>query len=132
VAKSVLLVDDSETVLMFERLILRGTGLHLRTANTGTQALAEVERDPPDLILLDVVMPGISGIETCRTLKNDARTRGIPVVMVTTKGEPETVERAFAAGCNDFVTKPIDKNELLAKVQQFLNGAAMAPKGAGR
>lgn len=119
-SKSVLLVDDSATVLMFEQMMLRGTGLHLRVARNGQQALSEIRKDPPDLILLDIIMPDVTGIEICKRLKEDPNTRKIPILMVTTKAESETVERAFKAGCNDFVTKPIDKAELIAKVMSFL------------
>jgi CheY-like chemotaxis protein len=118
--KSVLLVDDTETVLMFERTMLRGTGFELRIARNGHQALAEVRKARPDLILLDIMMPELDGIETCRRLKGDPETQQIPVVMVTTKGEPGMVEKAFQAGCDDYITKPLDKLELLSKVSIFV------------
>jgi CheY-like chemotaxis protein len=65
-------------------------------------------------------MPELDGIETCRRLKGDPGTNTIPVVMVTTKGEPQMVERAFQAGCNDYITKPLDRMELLSKVNTYL------------
>ena len=118
--KTILLVDDTETVLLFEKTMLKATGAQLRTARNGRIALEEVEKELPDLILLDIMMPELNGIDTCRRLKEDPRTRDIPVVMVTTKGEPDMVERAFQAGCNDYVTKPLNKLELLAKVTTYL------------
>jgi len=120
VPKKVLLVDDTETVLLFEKTLLRGTGHELRTANNGRKALDAVAADPPDLILMDIMMPEMDGIEACRHLKEDPSTNTIPVVMVTTKGEPLMVERAFEAGCDDYVTKPLDKMELLSKVRTYL------------
>jgi CheY-like chemotaxis protein len=119
-SKRVLLVDDSESVIMFEKMILRGMGLELVTAKNGKLALAEAARHRPDIVLLDLMMPEMDGIETCRQLKENPATKDIPVVVVTTKGEPEMVERAFEAGCNDYITKPVDKIELLAKVNSHL------------
>lgn len=118
--KKVLLVDDTDTVLLFEKTLLRGTGYQLRTAKNGRLALDEVGRDPPDLVLLDIMMPELDGIATCRALKEDPQTRHIPVVMVTTKGEPQMAQRAFEAGCDDYITKPLDRLELLSKVKAFL------------
>ena len=115
-SKKVLLVDDTETVLLFEKTMLRGVGYQLETARNGRLALEAVAKNPPDLILLDIMMPELDGVSTCRELKNDPATKHIPVVMVTTKGEPEMVERAFEAGCDDYITKPLDKLELLSKV----------------
>jgi CheY-like chemotaxis protein len=100
--------------------MLRGTGFELRVARNGKQALEDVGKVKPDLVLLDIMMPELDGIETCRRLKSDPGTNEIPVVMVTTKGEPDMVERAFQAGCNDYITKPLDKMELLAKVSTYL------------
>ncbi len=119
-AKTILLVDDTETVLLFENMMLKNAGVELRTARDGVQALEEVKKNPPDLILLDIMMPELDGISTCRRLKEDPATRAIPIVMVTTKGEPEMVEKAFRAGCDDYITKPLDKIELLTKVTTYL------------
>jgi CheY-like chemotaxis protein len=120
--KKILLVDDTKTVLMFETMMLRGGGYRLSTACDGEDALKKVEQDRPDLIILDIMMPVLNGIDTCKHLKSNADTMDIPVVMVTTKGEPEMVEKAFEAGCNDYLTKPVDKIELLTKVRAHLNG----------
>ena len=118
--KRVLLVDDTETVLLFEKTMLQSAGFELRVARNGNQALAEVKKAKPHLILLDIVMPELDGIETCRRLKSDPETQQIPVVMVTTKGEPDMLERAFQAGCDDYITKPLNKIELLSKVSTFV------------
>jgi CheY-like chemotaxis protein len=119
-AKSVLLVDNSSKVLLFERSVLQAIGLRLRAVFSGAQALAEVRRDPPDLVVLDVCLSGITGIEICRRLKHNPSTRAIPVVMVTAGAELEQVEQARDAGCDDVVTKPISKVELLSKVCAIL------------
>lgn len=119
-SKTILLVDDTETVLMFEKMMLDGNGYHIDFARDGAQALEQVRSTPPDLILLDVMMPNIDGIETCRQLKADPDTKKIPIVIVTTKGEPEMVERAFMAGCDDYLTKPVSKLSLISKVKSFI------------
>ena len=114
--KRILLVDDTRTVVMAEKMMLAGQGFEIDTATNGLEALARVAELRPDLILLDIMMPGLDGIETCRRLKANEATRQIPVVMVTTKGERQKVEESFLAGCDDYLTKPLNKSELLAKV----------------
>ncbi|MBC7792062.1 MAG: response regulator [Clostridia bacterium] len=123
--KRILMVDDSTTVLSFEKLMFRGSDYELVTAGNGAEALG-VARGPkrPDIILLDVVMPEMDGLECCRQLKSDDTTRSIPIIMVTTKGDPAMVTEAYAAGCDDFITKPIARVELLQKVQGHLELAA--------
>ncbi len=117
---SVLLVDDTETVLMFEKMMLAAQGFDITVAKNGEEALVKVSEHKPDIILLDIQMPKMDGIEACRHLKANPSTRDIPVVMVTTKGQPDKVEASFMAGCNDYLTKPIDKIELLSKVRTLL------------
>ena len=119
-SKRVLLVDDSETVIQFEKMILRGLGLEIATAKNGKLALDQIAIQKPDLLLLDLMMPDMDGIETLRRLKEKPETQNIPVVVVTTKGDPELVKQAFEAGCDDYVTKPIDKMELLSKIKGLL------------
>lgn len=119
-SKQILLVDDAETVLLFEKMMLSGSDIDLRTAKNGTAALEEVANQRPDLILLDIMMPELNGIQVCTRLKADPETKDIPIIMVTTKGEPEMVEEAFRAGCDDYLTKPLDKMELLSKVNTYL------------
>ena len=114
------LVDDTDTVLLFEKTMLRELPVEVRTARNGREALDAVAAARPDVILLDIMMPEMDGIEVCRRLKEGADTADIPIVMVTTKGEPEMIERAFQAGCDDYITKPIDKIELLSKVKVFI------------
>ena len=125
----ILLVDDSLTVLALERLLLRDEHVELSTASNGRQALEVARRTQPDLILLDVVMPEMDGIECCRQLRASPATRAIKIIMVTTKGNPAMVEAAYKAGCNDFVTKPIDKLDLLTKIQRTLGARMPAFRG---
>jgi len=118
--KKILLVDDSETVLMFERMMLKELDAEFLTAKNGQEALEIAAKEKPDLIILDIMMPLLDGIETCRKMRANPETKLTPIIIVTTKGNPEKVEEAYVAGCNDFVTKPVDKMELLEKARSLL------------
>jgi CheY-like chemotaxis protein len=120
VKKKILVVDDSRTALFMVTTILRKERYELVTATDGEQAIEKAEAERPDLILMDVVMPNKTGFEACRELKRRDDTRTIPVILVTTRGEGENVEAGFASGCNDYVTKPIDAQELLSKVRDHM------------
>lgn len=118
--KRILLVDDSNTVLTFEKMMLRDEDYELFTARDGADVPDAIQAHQPDLILMDVMMPRRDGIQTCKLVKGDEQTKAIPIIMVTTKGNQPMVNEAYAAGCDDFVTKPIDKVELLAKIKNHL------------
>ncbi len=119
--KKVLAVDDSATVLLAVELLLAREH-EVLTARDGEAALALARSARPDLILLDVVMPGMDGFETCRRLRAAEETRATPVILITTRGELESLERGYEAGCSDYVTKPFHGPELLAKVRSCLGG----------
>lgn len=119
-AKKILLVDDSSTVLMMEKMILSQARYQLSTAKNGVEAVARARADRPDLILMDVVMPELDGFGALAAIRGDEGTRDIPVIMVTTRGEAHSLEQGYARGCNDYVTKPVDSAELLAKVRNLL------------
>ena len=118
--KKILLVDDSRTSLLMERMILRQGPYDLVIANDGVEAVEQARAESPDLILMDVVMPRMTGFEALRALRLSEATRNIPVILVTTRGESENVEEGWEAGCNDYVNKPINPEELLAKVRSCL------------
>jgi two-component system, OmpR family, alkaline phosphatase synthesis response regulator PhoP len=122
--KRILCVDDSDLILLMERLVLAREGYELVTASDGEQALALAGENRPDLILLDVIMPRMSGLETCRRLRADARTRSVPIIMLSTRADEEEVAAAYQSGCTDYITKPIDGSLLLAKVKQALGDAS--------
>lgn len=118
--KKVLLVDDSTTVLMMEKMILSKGPYEVVTAGDGVQAIAKAKSEKPDVILLDVVMPNLDGLSACAAIRKEPETSHIPIVMVTTRGEEHNIETAFRNGCTDYVTKPINGLELLAKLQNIL------------
>lgn len=121
--KKILLVDDSSTILMMEKFILRNDPYTLITACDGEEAVRKAANEKPDLILLDVVMPRMSGFEACRRMRDYAELANTPIVMVTTRGEAANVETGWVVGCTDYVTKPINAVELLAKVRTLLGDA---------
>lgn len=123
VAKKILLVDDSRTALMIERSILENcTPYQCVTAMDGTEALARMREEKPDLVLMDVVMPRMNGFETCRKMREQPDTREIPIILVTTRREEAYTEAGFASGCNDYITKPIDSRELVELLHSYLGG----------
>jgi CheY-like chemotaxis protein len=118
--KKILLVDDSSLVLRVEQLILSKGPYELITAGDGQEGLERALADPPDLILMDLVMPRMDGFEAVRRLRANEATKMIPVIMVTTLGDADSMEAGFVAGCSDYVTKPIEATLLLAKVRDHL------------
>lgn len=120
VPKKILLVDDSPTVLLMERLLLQDGPYELVIATSGAEALSRALTERPELILMDVVMPGMDGFEVCRLLRAQEATRTTPIILVTTRGGLEHIEKGYESGCSDYVTKPFDGNELRAKIQSFL------------
>jgi DNA-binding response OmpR family regulator len=118
--KKILIVDDSSTVLLMERMILSKSEFDVITAKDGVEGLEKARAERPDLILMDVVMPRMDGLEACRQLRGGQDTSHIPIIMVTTRGELASVDAGYQSGCNDYVTKPINGLELLAKVKSCL------------
>ena len=115
----ILIVDDEEDNVDALKATL-GTGYKISVSLDGEGALKQVESDPPDLILLDVSMPGIDGYETCRRLKNDPETKDIPIIFVTGKSEPQDLVKGFQVGGVDYIAKPFNREEVLARVQTHL------------
>lgn len=117
----VLVVDDNaQNRELLEAYMEELDGVTTLSANDGEEALAKVATDKPDLILLDVMMPRTSGFEVCKRLKNDPDTKDIPIIMVTALHEMGDIERAVEVGTDDFVTKPVNRIDLLARVTSLL------------
>ncbi len=120
---SVLLVDDERDLLSLVDFNLRAAGFETTLAETGEQALAALRRRVPDLVVLDVMLPDLSGTEICRQIKADPRTRHVPVVMLTAKGDEVDRVVGFELGADDYVTKPFSVRELVLRLRALLRRA---------
>ena len=116
----ILVVDDEEKNVKLMEAILLPRGYEIVKAYNGEEALQQVAKQMPDLILLDVMMPIMNGFEVCKKLKDDPETRLIPIVIMTALGELEDRVRGIEAGADDFLTKPVNRDELLARIQTSL------------
>jgi CheY-like chemotaxis protein len=118
-AKILVVDDEADNIRLLEALLLR-RGYAVIKARNGAEALQQVSSAQPDLILLDVMMPIMDGFEVCKILKDNPETRLIPVVIMTTLGQVEDRVKGIAAGADDFLTKPVHRDELLARIQTSL------------
>ncbi|MBP6899236.1 MAG: response regulator [Burkholderiaceae bacterium] len=117
--QKILLVDDSKTELHVLSELLRREGYQVRTAESGDEAMKRLAEDKPDLILMDVVMPGQNGFQLTRTITRDPRYAGTPVIMCTSKNQETDRVWGLRQGAKDYVVKPVQADELLAKIRQF-------------
>jgi len=125
---AILIVDDERDLLSVLEFNLKQAGFEILLAASGAEALAQLRRRVPDLVLLDLMLPDLSGTEVCRAIKNDPRTRHVPVMMLTAKGEEVDKVVGFELGAEDYVTKPFSVRELVLRVKALLRRAA---PGAG-
>lgn len=122
---AVLIVDDAPTDLALLHNVLQKAGYTVRVATSGCDALDSARCVAPDMIMLDAVMPGVDGFETCRRLKDDVSTRDIPIIFLTALNDSEHVVQAFQAGGVDYVSKPVSPPEVLARVASHLHHARL-------
>ena len=115
----ILLVDDSKTELHYLSDLLLKRGYSVRTAASGDEAMKRLAEDRPDLILMDVVMPGQNGFQLTRTITRDPRYLGLPVILCTSKNQETDKVWGLRQGAKDYVTKPVQPDELIAKIRRF-------------
>ena len=123
--KHILVVDDEIGALTLIGIMLERGGFEVQKARDAKSALSILEDYPPDLIILDVMMPGMNGIDLCQLLRQQDRTRKTPVLILSARGDAESIIRGIEAGANDYLPKPILHHDLVSKVRSML-GAEMA------
>jgi CheY-like chemotaxis protein len=117
---SVVLAEDDPDIQLVARLALKRAGFSVRVVSNGAEALSAVRSQPPDLVLLDWMMPELDGLETCRQLKADPATSAIPVVFLTARSQESEIQRGMSLGAAGYVTKPFDALALGDQVRRFL------------
>src|SRR4029078_6411638 len=117
--KHILLVDDSKTELHFLSDLLEKRGYRVRTAENGEEAMRRLAEETPDLILMDVVMPGQNGFQLTRAITRDPRFANVPVIMCTSKNQENDKVWGMRQGARDYIVKPVDPTELMNKIQAF-------------
>jgi two-component system phosphate regulon response regulator PhoB len=123
----ILVVDDEEDILELVRFHLLKTGYEVTCVISGGEAVSSARSVMPDLIVLDLMLPGMDGLEVCSVLKSEPRTREIPIVMLTAKGEESDIVRGLELGADDYVTKPFSPKVLVARVQAVLRRRTKEP-----
>ena len=117
--KNILLVDDSKTELHFMSELLAKRGYSVRTAENGEDAMRKLEEGKPDLILMDVILPGMNGFQATRALSRDPKTQHIPIIIVSTKNMETDRVWGMRQGARDYIVKPVDADELVSKIRAF-------------
>src|ERR1700686_4644023 len=117
----ILIVDDSSTTLLMEEMLLKKyTNFEVVQARNGQEAVETALIEQPNLILMDVIMPKMDGFAACREMRKRQELRETPIIRWTSRGEPQNVEMGFESGCSDYLTKPIESQELLQMVNGYL------------
>ncbi len=119
-AHSMLVVEDEPNVVLSLRVLMERAGFDVRVAGDGTAALREVEQAPPDVMLLDVMLPERDGYDVCRTIRANPHWNGVRIVMLTAKGRDADRDRGLAAGADAYVTKPFSTRDLVDRVKTLV------------
>ncbi len=118
--RKILVVDDEPNIVLSLQFLMRKAGYDVRVARDGEEALAEIARLPPDLILLDAMMPRRDGFDVCQTIRANPLWAGMKIIMLTAKGRDIEREKGMALGADDYVTKPFSTREVLQRVTDML------------
>lgn len=119
--KKILIVEDEESLLKLESILLTTKGYLVQGATSGLSALDAVAEEPPDLILLDVMLPELDGFEVCQRLKSSPETRHIPVILLTARKTPEDVARGEEVGADQYITKPFKSAMVMEVIEKLIN-----------
>ncbi len=119
-AKKILFIEDEPDQVMVIKTRLEANGYDVVTANDGLTGLKYATEESPDLILLDIIMPGMDGVEVAKRLKADEETKDIPIIVITASGEKAMEERCIKAGCEGVMRKPYDSKKLLEDIKKYI------------
>lgn len=122
VQKTILIVDDEKDLVDLMAVMLETQGFVVMKAFSGEEAITKLEEQKPDIILLDIMMPQMSGYEFCQKIKGDDRHKSIPVILVTAKVQSEDQKRGKEAGADGFITKPYEYSQLIQEIQKLIHG----------
>jgi DNA-binding response OmpR family regulator len=120
VAKRILIVDDEPNIVLSLEFLMKREGWEVESAAEGEGALLALQRRLPDLVILDVMLPGMSGFDLCERIRSDPRWQGLRILMLTAKGRETEVNKGLRLGADRYVTKPFSTRELVAQVRQLL------------
>ena len=127
----VLVVDDEANILLSLEFLMKKAGYEVRTARDGEEALAEMRKARPDLVLLDVMMPKRNGFDVCEMIRANPEWKDVRVIMLTAKGRDVEREKGLAVGADDYITKPFSTREVVERVSGWLAGAPGSADGSG-
>ncbi|MDS4032196.1 MAG: response regulator [Candidatus Contendobacter sp.] len=122
-ANKILVVDDEPNIVLSLEFLMKQAGFQVRTASDGEVALTAIAADPPDLMLLDVMMPRKNGYEVCQAVRANPDWKNIRIIMLTAKGREVEREKGLALGADDYITKPFSTQEVVERVRELLAGA---------
>ncbi len=125
--RHILVVDDEEDILELIRYNVEKKGFRVTCVDSGEKALKHIRTEAPDLLVLDLMLPEIDGLDVCRILKNDTTTSQIPILMLTAKGDESDIVHGLELGADDYVTKPFSMSVLIARIQALLRRQSEAP-----
>jgi two-component system, OmpR family, alkaline phosphatase synthesis response regulator PhoP len=126
--QSVLIVDDEPNILLSLQFLMKKSGYEVRTSKDGEEALAEIARAAPDLVLLDVMMPRIDGFSVCKTIRDNPEWKEVRIIMLTARGRDVEREKGLALGADDYITKPFSTADAIARVEAVLGRAHQADR----
>lgn len=118
--KRILMIDDEQDILLPLKYRLESSGYDIRTATTGVEGLEKARKESPDLIVLDLMLPGLDGYQICGMLKHDRLYMKIPILILSARAQPKDIELGLKVGADAYVTKPFDLQELLLKIESLL------------
>ena len=128
--KRILLIEDERDMAVMIGLRLESAGYYVCTVGDGKEGLEAARKDMPDLIILDIMLPGMDGYEVCSALKNDEKYRKIPVVMLTAKAQKDDIKHGMECGADSYMTKPFESKVLLDKIASLMSGMSGAVESA--